>query len=166
MQLFPVGKVYDFMKRRHLFIGLSLFISIMSLVLLVYPGPKLGTDFKGGTEIEIGFLGNVTAEQITQAVERNGFSKPDVIHVEDFKNANHYLVRVEDVSSIDDAKRAEIEGKLCHGESLPLIAARSYGHPGLWRALADANGIDDPFRMTPGRALLLPSVTELSGQGG
>jgi nucleoid-associated protein YgaU len=53
-----------------------------------------------------------------------------------------------------------------HGESLPLIAARSYGHPGLWRALAAANGIDDPFRMTPGRALLLPSVTELSGQGG
>jgi nucleoid-associated protein YgaU len=53
-----------------------------------------------------------------------------------------------------------------HGDSLPLIAARSYGHPGLWRAVADANGIDDPFRMTPGRALLLPSVTELAGQGG
>lgn len=53
-----------------------------------------------------------------------------------------------------------------HGDSLPLIAARSYGHPGLWRAVADANGIDDPFRMTPGRALLLPSVSELSSQGG
>jgi nucleoid-associated protein YgaU len=53
-----------------------------------------------------------------------------------------------------------------HGESLPLIAARSYGHPGLWRALADANRIDDPFRLAPGRALLLPSVTELTGNGG
>lgn len=50
-----------------------------------------------------------------------------------------------------------------HGESLPLIAARAYGHPGLWRAVADANGIDDPFRMTPGTALLLPSVSEVSG---
>jgi hypothetical protein len=49
------------------------------------------------------------------------------------------------------------------GESLPLIAARTYGHPGLWRAVADANGIDDPFRMAPGRVLLLPSVSELSG---
>jgi nucleoid-associated protein YgaU len=53
-----------------------------------------------------------------------------------------------------------------HGESLPLIAARTYGHPGLWRALADANRIDDPFRLLPGRALLLPSVTELTGNGG
>ena len=52
------------------------------------------------------------------------------------------------------------------GDSLPLIAARTYGHPGLWRAVADANGIDDPFRLTPGRALLLPSVSELSGTGG
>jgi nucleoid-associated protein YgaU len=52
------------------------------------------------------------------------------------------------------------------GESLPLIAARTYGHPGLWRAVADANGIDDPFRTTPGRVLMLPGVTELSGRGG
>ena len=53
-----------------------------------------------------------------------------------------------------------------HGESLPLIAAQNYGHPGLWRAVADANGIDDPFRMTPGRVLFLPSVSELSAAQG
>ncbi|HUP71613.1 MAG TPA: hypothetical protein VM282_01060 [Acidimicrobiales bacterium] len=52
------------------------------------------------------------------------------------------------------------------GESLPLIAARTYGHPGLWRAVADANGIDDPFRVASGRVLLLPNVTELSGPRG
>ena len=28
------------------------------------------------------------------------------------------------------------------------------------------DGIDDPFRMTPGRVLMLPGVTELSGRGG
>jgi nucleoid-associated protein YgaU len=53
-----------------------------------------------------------------------------------------------------------------HGDSLPLIAAQTYGHPGLWRAVADANGIDDPFRMTPGRVLFLPSVSELSAAQG
>jgi nucleoid-associated protein YgaU len=53
-----------------------------------------------------------------------------------------------------------------HGESLPLIAAQTYGHPGLWRAVAHANGIDDPFRMTPGRVLFLPSVSELSAAQG
>lgn len=53
-----------------------------------------------------------------------------------------------------------------HGESLALIAAQTYGHPGLWRAVADANGIDDPFRIPPGRVLLLPSVSELSSTAG
>lgn len=119
MQLFPVGKVYDFMKGRYLFMGLSLFISLASLVLLVYPGPKLGTDFKGGTEIEIAFTGPVTPEQITQAIRNHGFSHPDVIRVEDLKNPDHYLVRVEDVSSIDEGKRLEIENKLCHAEPTP-----------------------------------------------
>jgi nucleoid-associated protein YgaU len=51
---------------------------------------------------------------------------------------------------------------VAHGETLPLIAAQNYGHPSLWRALADINRIDDPFRMEPGRVLLLPSVSELS----
>jgi nucleoid-associated protein YgaU len=48
------------------------------------------------------------------------------------------------------------------GETLALIAAQNYGHPGLWRAIADANGIDDPLRVIPGRILFLPSVGELS----
>jgi nucleoid-associated protein YgaU len=49
-----------------------------------------------------------------------------------------------------------------HGETLPLIAAQRYGHPGLWRAIADTNDIDDPFRLTPGVTLFLPSVSEIS----
>ena len=53
-----------------------------------------------------------------------------------------------------------------HGESLPLIAAQNYGHPGLWRAIADANGIDDPFRTAPGSVLFLPSVSEISAARG
>lgn len=52
-----------------------------------------------------------------------------------------------------------------HGESLPLIAAQHYGHPGLWREIATANGIDDPFRTAPGAVLLLPSVSEISAAG-
>ena len=52
-----------------------------------------------------------------------------------------------------------------HGESLPLIAAQHYGHPGLWREIAATNGIDDPFRTAPGTVLLLPSVSEISAAG-
>jgi hypothetical protein len=48
------------------------------------------------------------------------------------------------------------------GENLPLIAARAYGSPGAWRAIAEANGIDDPFRVRPGTTVYLPNMQELT----
>jgi len=44
------------------------------------------------------------------------------------------------------------------GDSLPSIAYRAYGDPTKWRAIATANGIDDPLRLRSGRALSLPSL--------
>jgi hypothetical protein len=45
-------------------------------------------------------------------------------------------------------------------DSLASIAQREYGNPGLWRAIAIANGIDDPGRVPPGTRLLLPPRTQ------
>jgi hypothetical protein len=42
------------------------------------------------------------------------------------------------------------------GDSLPSIAYREYGDPNLWRALAVANGIEDPCRVPTGSRLLVP----------
>jgi nucleoid-associated protein YgaU len=42
------------------------------------------------------------------------------------------------------------------GDSLPSLAYQEYGNPNLWRALAEANGIDDPLRLRPGDHLLIP----------
>jgi nucleoid-associated protein YgaU len=46
------------------------------------------------------------------------------------------------------------------GDSLASIAYREYGTPTLWRALAEANDIDDPLRLRTGRNLLIPPATE------
>lgn len=43
-----------------------------------------------------------------------------------------------------------------HGDTLSSLAQQEYGDPGLWRALADANGIDDPMRLPAGGRLLVP----------
>lgn len=51
------------------------------------------------------------------------------------------------------------------GESLAALAHRSYGDPTRWRAIAAANGIDDPMRLPVGRALLVPSLEELAEGG-
>jgi hypothetical protein len=47
------------------------------------------------------------------------------------------------------------------GESLQSIATATYGRPGLWRHIADANGIDDPMHLPPGTTIDLPSPHEL-----
>jgi hypothetical protein len=46
------------------------------------------------------------------------------------------------------------------GDSLPAVAYREYGNPNLWRALAEANGVDDPLRLRPGTSLLVPSRSD------
>jgi preprotein translocase subunit SecF len=120
MRLFPVGKVYDFMGKRVLFAGVSVLLALLSLVLIFVKGPKLGTDFKGGTEIEVQFSGPTDGGQVRAAVETGGFSSPDVIKVDDLgKPGDRYLIRVQEVSTIGEEKKAQIGRALCHGEKLP-----------------------------------------------
>jgi hypothetical protein len=42
------------------------------------------------------------------------------------------------------------------GDSLPSIAYRAYGDANRWRAIAEANDIDDPLHLRRGTALMLP----------
>jgi preprotein translocase subunit SecF len=123
MQFFSSHKVYDFMKVRRYFIALSLIITLGSILLVLdkVPGisPKFGTDFKGGTEIEVAFLEPVDAAQVRDAVVRAGFSTPDVVRIEDGKQKNHYLIRVHEVSTLSQETQAQVERALCLTPGLP-----------------------------------------------
>ena len=92
MQFFPIGKVYDFMGLRVIAGLFSALLVIGSTVALFVPGPKLGTDFKGGTEVEVSFLAPVTDEQIRTAVDEAGFSSPDAIRVNDADMPHRFLI--------------------------------------------------------------------------
>jgi hypothetical protein len=48
------------------------------------------------------------------------------------------------------------------GDSIVRLAVRTYGDPSAWRAVAVANGLDDPLRLEPGQELYLPGPSELS----
>ena len=113
MHLFKSGKVYNFMSVRWYFIGLSLFLTFGAAILLLMGKARLGTDFTGGTEVEIAFLKPVDAGALRAAVVQAGFEAPGVIRVEDPKNPNRYLIRVEEVSTIALSKQQEIEKTLC-----------------------------------------------------
>ncbi|MDX2055578.1 MAG: protein translocase subunit SecF [Polyangiaceae bacterium] len=118
MEFLPPNKIYDFMGLRHWFLGASVVTFIIALILLFVVGPKFGPDFSGGTEIEVEFKQPVTADEIRQAVTASGFSQPDVIRVAE-ATTNRFMIRVPDVSSIDDATRIKVQRKLCFGDNLP-----------------------------------------------
>lgn len=118
MQFFPIGKIYNFTGRRGFFSWVSLFFVAASLFGLFYPGPVLGTDFKGGTEIELAFKKAVSDEEIRSAIESAGFSSPDIVRVTNTAKEHHFLIRVAEVSTIEEADARKIEQALCFSDQI------------------------------------------------
>lgn len=121
MEIFKPGKVYDFMGMRRFWIALSLFLTFGSLFLLVvYPGPNYGTDFRGGTEIEVAFKKAVDQGQIREAVTATKqFSEPDVVQVQDPSNHSRFLIRVQEISTVDETTKEALKKGLCLGVEGP-----------------------------------------------
>jgi preprotein translocase subunit SecF len=115
MRFFATGKIFDFMRWSKPAIGLSIVLVVGSFALLLFGNPKLGTDFRGGTEVEVAFSAPTTPAEVRTALERAGFGTPDVIKVDDPKNPHRYLIRVHEVSTISDATRNALERALCYG---------------------------------------------------
>jgi preprotein translocase subunit SecF len=113
MEFIKPGTQFDFMGKRWYFLGLSVTLLILSAISFIYPGPKLGTDFKGGTEIEVAFKRAVNPGDVRAAVERGGFASPDVVQVADASSANHFLIRVQEVSVLTDKEKQLLENRLC-----------------------------------------------------
>ena len=116
MEFFKPGRVFDFMGQRVFWIPLSFFLVLASTVLCFYPGPNYGTDFKGGTEVEIAFATPIDAAGVRSAVESAGFSSPDVVQVVDANKPHHFLVRVQEVSAITEAEKEGLRQGLCYLE--------------------------------------------------
>ena len=78
MEFFKPGRVFDFMGQRVFWIPLS-FILVIALdhPLASIPGPNYGTDFRGGTEVEIAFKKPIDAAGVRKARARTaGFPTP------------------------------------------------------------------------------------------
>jgi preprotein translocase subunit SecF len=114
MEFFKPGRVFDFMGVRMFWIPLSFILVAGSIILSFYPGPNYGTDFRGGTEIEIAFGQTIDAAGVRRAVEDAGFKTPDVVQVVDPNKPYHFLIRVQDVSAITDQEKDALRGALCY----------------------------------------------------
>ncbi len=116
MRLFSLSKTYNFMRVAPLCSLLSLLAIVATLVALFYPGPKLGTDFVGGTEIEVAFRTDIPAQRVREALEAIDLNDADVVEVRtgtDTASADRYIIRVPEVSTISDATQRSTESQLC-----------------------------------------------------
>ncbi|MSN96054.1 protein translocase subunit SecF [Campylobacter sp. FMV-PI01] len=69
MQIFDKDKIYNFMGVRYIFLGISIFLMIASVVLLCTNGVKYGIDFSGGTLIQIKYEEKAPIENIRTLLE-------------------------------------------------------------------------------------------------
>ena len=121
MEFFKPGRTFDFMGARWFWIPFSLLLVALSTISIFWPGPNYGTDFRGGTEIEVAFKGGISVAQVRSAVEKLGYQTPDVVQVVG-QQQNQYLIRVQEVSVLDDALRDKLKKALCLTED-PKVAA-------------------------------------------
>jgi preprotein translocase subunit SecF len=116
MEFIKPGRQFDFMSKRWYFIGFSALLLVLSVFSFFKPGPQIGTDFKGGTELEVAFKTDIDPSEVRTAVESLGFTGADVIRVRDSGavNTNRFLIRVQDVTVLTDQQKQVIQDKLCH----------------------------------------------------
>lgn len=110
MELFKPELSFDFLKYRRVFGGVSLALVLASLVSIFVPGPNFGVDFKGGTELEIGFKGQVSVAELRKAVTDLGYHSPEVVAV--LGSERRFIIRLEEVSSMPDEELEVIRKSL------------------------------------------------------
>ncbi|MFL3647144.1 MAG: protein translocase subunit SecF, partial [Cellvibrionales bacterium] len=85
-------KVYNFMGIRRLAVGLSAMLLVISAISLATQGLRLGLDFTGGTQVEVGYQSPAKVEGVRAQLESAGFEKPVVVH---FGSDRDVLIRLQ-----------------------------------------------------------------------
>ena len=84
-------RVYDFMRWRKLAAMLSLLLVIGSIAALAMNGLKLGLDFTGGTQIEVGYQQAPKLEDVRSQLADAGFDGASVVR---FGSDNELLIKL------------------------------------------------------------------------
>lgn len=147
MELIKPGKHFDFMgsaKTMAIVSGAAVLISLI-LVLGTWtglgPGLNFGTDFKGGTELQIGFLKPVDAGHLRATIESLGYKNPDVVHATIEGQPHAFLVRIQDVTTVSAEQEADLKEALC-------FEAKGGGAPAADRC--PAAHVASEFKLSPG----------------
>jgi preprotein translocase subunit SecF len=108
----------NFYDRRKTFWALSILAIIASFATLIgnwaVRGDALnyGTDFKGGSQIQIEFHKDVGAAAIRSALNKGGFKGAEVVRLQDETRKHFYMLRLTDVSALASGDMKRVKGAL------------------------------------------------------
>ena len=69
MEVFSTEKTYNLMGKRFAFLGLSSFLVIASIILLLTKGLNFGIDFAGGTIVQVKYEQNAPIDNIRETLK-------------------------------------------------------------------------------------------------
>ena len=87
----------DFLKPAKYFFAVSTILSVICLVLIVYPGPRLSIEFTGGTRMEVAVQNpEVTPQSVLAAVQK---FNPDLSATVNKTQQGNYLIRMRGINN-------------------------------------------------------------------
>lgn len=113
MEFFKKETRFDFMGIRRYTAIITIFLGVASIGLLVFKGLNFGLDFTGGTQVEARFMGAVSAKEIRDQLEQEGFHGT---RVQQFGSTQDILIRLSNAENTqgvaDQAMGARIKQAL------------------------------------------------------
>jgi preprotein translocase subunit SecF len=109
---------WEFSGRMNLFLGLSVFLVLLSIAMLPFNhyvrGSTLnyGIDFRGGTEIQVQFGSEREPAAVREAMQSGGFHDTEVVKIRDAAMPNTYLLRFGAVSPVSEQKMLALEAAI------------------------------------------------------
>ncbi|MFC0678959.1 protein translocase subunit SecF [Lysobacter korlensis] len=76
--VFPYGSKFNFMRLRWVSLAIALGLMLVSIGAMVFNGFNFAIDFTGGTAVELRFQKPADVDAVRQALERAGYSSPQV----------------------------------------------------------------------------------------
>jgi preprotein translocase subunit SecF len=138
---------------------------VATFVSLFVPGPNLGVDFAGGTEVEIQLRAAVPVSELRKTVIDLGHDSPEIVAVQG--QANRYVLRVKDDPARADKRAAHIRTKLQGGigEAKVQNVKISGGADRVTLTLSQAVAASDIESALEGAGIEVRSVSEVGSSG-
>ncbi len=108
----------EFIGRQRLFIGSSIFLVLVSVVMLpvnhYWRGAALNysTELRGGSELIVEFSQPLDSGKLREAMAAGGFKDTEVVPFKDPAHPNSYLLRFGAVSPVSDDAAKKLEGAI------------------------------------------------------